>query len=123
MKYQTQGTYLIGLSVKEDDLRDIPKSMVVTRLCSSFPFLSTLLQIFICLPVSSACAERSFSRTKLTNLPSIIHGKISFDPLSLQTPSLCKNTEIDHDDVKAIVGLRRANGAEVKDEAPCKQGE
>ena len=39
--------------------------MVTNDMCSIYPNLSTLYQLFLTLPISSAVAERSFSRLKL----------------------------------------------------------
>ena len=52
--------------------RDILKFLVTNPLCPSFQNLSMLLQIFFCLPVTSAGAERSFCRMKLQNAPSLV---------------------------------------------------
>ena len=45
--------------------RDILKFMAANKICPTFPNVSALLQLCVILPVSSACAERSFSRMKL----------------------------------------------------------
>ena len=78
--------------------RDILKFMAANKICPTFPNVSALLQLCVILPVSSACAERSFSRMKLikTHLRSTMEdGRLT----NLMTLSLCRHIEVSQDEV------------------------
>ena len=52
-------------SVEKLTINNVLKVMRANDMCSIYPNLSTLYHIFLTLPISSAGAERSFSRLKL----------------------------------------------------------
>ena len=52
-------------SVEKLTINNVLKFMRANDMCSIYPNLSTLYHIFLTLPISSAGAERSFSRLKL----------------------------------------------------------
>ncbi|XP_059140975.1 uncharacterized protein LOC131928846 [Physella acuta] len=61
-------------------VNSILKFMIANDLCSMYPNLATLYRIFLTLPISSAGAERSFSRLKL--LKTYIRSTMNEDRLS-----------------------------------------
>ena len=75
-----------GVSSEEEPLEmavtinSILKFMIANDLCSMYPNLSTLYRIFLTLPISSAGAERSFSRLKL--LKTYLRSTMNEDRLS-----------------------------------------
>ena len=61
-------------------INSILKFMIANDMCSIYPNLSTLYHIFLTLPISSAGAERSFSRLKL--IKSYLRSTMNEDRLS-----------------------------------------
>ncbi|KAL4141516.1 hypothetical protein QTP88_004145 [Uroleucon formosanum] len=79
---------------------DVLKFMITNDMISSYPNLSTLYKIFYTLPVSSATAERSFSRLKL--IKTFLRSTLTEEKLSnlaILSIEKCTAEKIDFDKV------------------------
>ncbi|KAL4090727.1 hypothetical protein QTP88_025508 [Uroleucon formosanum] len=79
---------------------DVLKFMITNDMISSYPNLSTLYKIFYTLPVSSATAERSFSRRKL--IKTFLRSTLTEEKLSnlaILSIEKCTAEKIDFDKV------------------------
>ena len=87
-------------SVEKLTINNVLKFMRANDMCSIYPNLSTLYHIFLTLPISSAGAERSFSRLKL--IKSYLRSTMTEERLSgLALLSIERRfaTELDYDKV------------------------
>ena len=87
-------------SVEKLTINNVLKFMRANDMCSIYPTLSTLYHIFLTLPISSAGAERSFSRLKL--IKSYLRSTMTEERLSgLALLSIERKfaTELDYDKV------------------------
>ena len=87
-------------SVEKLTINNVLKFMRANDMCSIYPNLSTLYHIFLTLPMSSAGAERSFSRLKL--IKSYLRSTMTEERLSgLALLSIERQfaTELDYDKV------------------------
>ena len=85
-------------SVEKLIINNVLKFMCANDMCSIYPNLSTLYHIFLTLPISSAGAERSFSRLKL--IKSYLRSTMTEERLSgLALLSIERqfSTELDYD--------------------------
>ena len=95
--FQRFSESFIQPNMNKDELlspRDILKFMAANKICPTFPNVSALLQLCVILPVSSACAERSFSR--MTHLRSTME---DCRLTNLMTLRLCRRIEVSQDEV------------------------
>ena len=78
-------------SVEKLTINNVLKFMRANDMCSIYPNLSTLYHIFLTLPISSAGAERSFSRLKLIKsyLRSTMTGEIVWVSFALYWKAIC----------------------------------
>lgn len=67
-------------SVEKLTINNVLKFMIANDMCSIYPNLSTLYHIFLTLPITSAVAERSFSRLK--QIKSYLRSTMGEDRLS-----------------------------------------
>ena len=87
-------------SVEKLTINNVLKFMRANDMCSIYPNLSTLYHIFLTLPISSAGAERSFSRLKLIKSylrPTMTEERLS--GLALLSIERQFATELDYDKV------------------------
>jgi len=92
--------YHLNKDCEDISTNDVLKFMITNDMISSYPNLSTLYKIFYTLPVSSATAERSFSRLKL--IKTFLRSTITEEKLSnlaILSIEKCTAEKIDFDKV------------------------